>query len=177
MRGAGSYVCGEETGLIASVQDARGMPRTKPPFPAASGIYYEPTNVNNVESYANVPLILRNGGEWFRELGTEKASGTKIFSFSGDVRFTGFSELPWGVPLPDVLKACGGISEGGRLKALQAGGPLAGYLSADGRRDADARTRRIPSTRRTRGGGRHRLRLGARLLHRPERDVRGVPGG
>ena len=177
VRGAGSYVCGEETGLIASVQDARGMPRTKPPFPAASGIYYEPTNVNNVESYANVPLILRNGGEWFRELGTEKASGTKIFSFSGDVRFTGFSELPWGVPLPDVLRACGGISEGGRLKALQAGGPLAGYLSADGRGDADARTRRIPSTRRTRGGGRHRLRLGARLLHRPERDVRGVPGG
>ena len=78
-----------------------------------------------------MPLILRNGGEWFRELGTEKASGTKIFSFSGDVRFTGFSELPWGVPLPGVLAACGGISEGGRLKALQAGGPLAGYLSAD----------------------------------------------
>ncbi len=130
VRGAGAYVCGEETGLIASVQDARGMPRIKPPFPAASGVYFEPTNVNNVESYANVPLILRSGVEWFRELGTEGISGTKIFSFSGDVRFTGFSELPWGVPLPDALEACGGISEGGRLKALQAGGPLAGYLPA-----------------------------------------------
>lgn len=130
VRGAGAYVCGEETGLIASVQDARGMPRIKPPFPAASGVYYEPTNVNNVESYANVPLILRNGAEWYRERGTERAAGTKIFSFSGDIRFTGFAELPWGVPLPDALASCGGISEGGRLKALQAGGPLAGYLPA-----------------------------------------------
>jgi NADH:ubiquinone oxidoreductase subunit F (NADH-binding) len=130
VRGAGAYVCGEETGLIASVQDARGMPRIKPPFPAASGVFFEPTNVNNVESYATVPLILRRGAEWYRELGTERAAGTKVFSFSGDVRFTGFMELPWGVPLPDVLAACGGISEGGQLKALQAGGPLAGYLPA-----------------------------------------------
>jgi NADH:ubiquinone oxidoreductase subunit F (NADH-binding) len=130
VRGAGAYVCGEETGLIASVQDARGMPRIKPPFPAASGVFFEPTNVNNVESYATVPLILRHGAEWYRQRGTERAAGTKVFSFSGDVRFTGFMELPWGVPLPDVLAACGGISEGGRLKALQAGGPLAGYLPA-----------------------------------------------
>ena len=130
VRGAGAYVCGEETGLIASVQDARGMPRIKPPFPAASGVFFEPTNVNNVESYASVPLILRRGAEWYRELGTERAAGTKVFSFSGDVRYAGFMELPWGVPVPDALAACGGIAGGARLKALQAGGPLAGYLPA-----------------------------------------------
>ena len=128
IRGAGAYVCGEETGLIASVQDGRGMPRVKPPFPAAAGVFMKPTNVNNVETYSTAPLILRNGPEWYREVGTARNSGTKIFSFSGDIERVGFTELPWGVPLPKVLEACGGMSRGVALKAIQAGGPLAGYL-------------------------------------------------
>jgi len=126
VRGAGAYVCGEETGLIASVQDDRGMPRIKPPFPANAGVFYKPTNVNNVETYANVPLILRHGAEWWRELGTPADLGTKIFSFSGDLPYTGFMEVPFGAPLGTVYEACGG--DRGRLKAIQAGGPLAGYL-------------------------------------------------
>ena len=126
VRGAGAYVCGEETGLIASVQDDRGMPRIKPPFPANAGVFYKPTNVNNVETYANVPLILRHGAEWWRELGTAADLGTKIFSFSGDVPYTGFMEVPFGVPLRTVFECCGG--DVARLKAIQAGGPLAGYL-------------------------------------------------
>jgi NADH:ubiquinone oxidoreductase subunit F (NADH-binding) len=128
IRGAGAYVCGEETGLIASVQDGRGMPRVKPPFPAAAGVYMKPTNVNNVETYCTAPLILRHGPEWYREQGTGRNSGTKIFSFSGDIPRVGFTEVPWGIPLPRVLEACGGIDGGGTLKAIQAGGPLAGYL-------------------------------------------------
>ncbi len=130
IRGAGAYVCGEETGLISSVQDGRGMPRVKPPFPAAAGVFMKPTNVNNVETYSTAPLILRNGSEWYRQVGTERNSGTKIFSFSGDIERIGFTELPWGVPLPSVLEACGGMSGGMPLKAIQAGGPLAGYLPA-----------------------------------------------
>lgn len=128
VRGAGAYVCGEETGLIASIQDDRGMPRIKPPFPANAGVFMKPTNVNNVETYANVPLILDRGAEWFRELGTSADVGTKIFSFSGDIARTGVMEVPFGVPLAAVLEACGGMADGGRLKAIQAGGPLAGYL-------------------------------------------------
>lgn len=128
VRGAGAYVCGEETGLIASIQDGRGMPRVKPPFPAAAGVFMKPTNVNNVETYANVPLILEHGSEWFREMGTTADVGTKIFSFSGDIARTGVMEVPFGVPLAAVLDACGGMADGGRLKAIQAGGPLAGYL-------------------------------------------------
>ncbi len=128
VRGAGAYVCGEETGLIASVQDGRGMPRVKPPFPANAGVFMKPSNVNNVETYANVPLILRHGAEWFRELGTAADVGTKIFSFSGDIPRAGVMEVPFGVPLRDALAACGGVLGGGPLKAIQAGGPLAGYL-------------------------------------------------
>jgi len=128
INGAGAYVCGEETGLISSVQDDRGMPRVKPPFPAAAGVFMKPTNVNNVETYCSAPLILRHGADWYRELGNETNAGTKIFSFSGDIRRTGFMEVPWGVPLAKVIEACGGIADGGRLKAIQAGGPLAGYL-------------------------------------------------
>ena len=128
VRGAGSYVCGEETGLIASLQDGRGMPRVKPPFPAQSGVFFKPTNVNNVETFASVPLILRHGASWYGEQGTEADAGTKLFSLAGDVERTGFMEVPWGTPLRAVLEACGGIAGGGELKAIQAGGPLAGYL-------------------------------------------------
>jgi NADH:ubiquinone oxidoreductase subunit F (NADH-binding) len=100
----------------------------KPPFPAASGVFFKPTNVNNVETYCTAPLILRHGAEWYREQGTQRNTGTKIFSYSGDIDRVGWTEVPWGVPLRRVLDACGGISGGGRLKAIQAGGPLAGYL-------------------------------------------------
>lgn len=126
IRGAGAYVCGEETGLISSVQDGRGMPRVKPPFPAAAGVFMKPSNVNNVETYANVPLIMRNGGEWWRNAGTANDFGTKIFSFSGDIPFVGHMEVPFGVSLRRVLEVCGGSVAG--LKSIQAGGPLAGYL-------------------------------------------------
>ena len=132
--GAGAYVCGEETGLIASIQDDRGMPRIRPPFPAQSGVFYKPTNVNNVETYANAQLILAHGVEWYRQQGSEAMSGTKIFSFSGDIARSGFMELPYGVALRDVLTALGGATTRsgapGRLKAIQPGGPLAGYLPA-----------------------------------------------
>ncbi len=132
--GAGAYVCGEETGLIASIQDDRGMPRIKPPFPAQAGVFYKPTNVNNVETYANAALVLAHGAEWYRAQGTERNSGTKIFSFSGDIARTGFMELPWGTPLREVLTALGGPTRSsgapGELKAIQPGGPLAGYLPA-----------------------------------------------
>jgi NADH-quinone oxidoreductase subunit F len=128
IRGAGAYVCGEETGLISSVQDGRGMPRVKPPFPANAGVFMKPSNVNNVETYANVPLILRNGAEWFREAGTKDDVGTKIFSFSGDIARVGFMEVPFGTSLTKIIEVCGGILGGGKLKAIQAGGPLAGYL-------------------------------------------------
>ncbi|HJM90020.1 MAG TPA: NADH-ubiquinone oxidoreductase-F iron-sulfur binding region domain-containing protein [Dehalococcoidia bacterium] len=132
IRGAGAYVCGEETGLINSVQDERGMPRVKPPFPAnpGGGVFGQASNVNNVETYASASLVLRHGAAWYREQGTERNSGTKIFSFSGDVDRVGILEVPWGVPLREALDACGGISGGGALKAIQAGGPLAGYLPA-----------------------------------------------
>ncbi len=132
IRGAGAYVCGEETGLINSVHDERGMPRVKPPFPAnpGGGVFGQASNVNNVETYACASLILREGAAWYREQGTEQNSGTKIFSFSGDVERAGVVEVPWGVPLRAALDACGGIAGGGELKAIQAGGPLAGYLPA-----------------------------------------------
>ena len=127
IRGAGAYVCGEETGLIASLQDERGMPRLKPPFPAnpGGGVFGGASNVNNVETYAAVPLILRHGAERYRARGTERNAGTKIVSLSGDVERVGFMEVEWGTPLRALYEACGG---GAALKAIQAGGPLAGYL-------------------------------------------------
>ena len=135
VRGAGAYVCGDETGLISSLQDGRGMPRIKPPFPAAAGVLLQPSNVNNVETFANVPLILEHGAEWYRRMGTQADPGTKIFSFSGNIPHAGFMELPFGTPLRAVLEACGGIEGGPRggtaeLKAIQPGGPLIGYLPA-----------------------------------------------
>lgn len=130
IRGAGAYVCGDETGLLSSIQDMRGMPRIKPPFPANSGVFYEPSNVNNTETYANVPFVMRHGAEWYHELGTAEMRGTRLFTFSGDIERTGIMELPFGTALPDVLTACGGISDGGTLKALAAGGPLGSILPA-----------------------------------------------
>ena len=129
VRGAGSYVCGEETGLIASIEDARGMPKIRPPFPAQAGVFGKPTNVNNVETYANVPLILRRGATWYASVGTEKNKGTAIFSLSGHVQRVGVLEVPFGTPLRRlVYEAGGGPPEGRSLKAIQPGGPLGGVL-------------------------------------------------
>jgi NADH:ubiquinone oxidoreductase subunit F (NADH-binding) len=132
VQGAGSYVCGEETGLIASIQDSRGMPRIKPPFPAQAGVFYKPTNVNNVETYANVPLIMRRGAAWYASQGTEKNKGTKMFSLSGDIQRVGVLEVPFGMPMSRLLlEAGGGPPEGRTIKAIQPGGPLGGILPGD----------------------------------------------
>ncbi|MHB8377186.1 MAG: NADH-ubiquinone oxidoreductase-F iron-sulfur binding region domain-containing protein [Dehalococcoidia bacterium] len=130
VRGAGSYVCGDETGLIASVNDGRGMPKIKPPFPAQSGVLDRPTNVNNVETYAAVTTLLRLGPDAYSTVGTEVNRGTKMFTVSGDVARTGCLEVPFGTKVKDVLEAAGGVAGGRPLKALQQGGPLSGILPA-----------------------------------------------
>lgn len=133
VRGAGSYVCGEETGLISSIQDSRGMPRIKPPFPANAGLWGLPTNVNNVETLANVPWILRNGADLYRAVGTQRNPGTKMFSLSGHIKRVGVLEVPFGVPLRAILtENGGGWPEGRHLKAIQPGGPLGGIMPAEG---------------------------------------------
>jgi NADH:ubiquinone oxidoreductase subunit F (NADH-binding) len=127
--GAGSYVCGEESGLISSIQDSRGMPRIRPPFPAQAGVFGLPTNVNNVETYADAALLLRHGLDWYSAVGTERNRSTKMFSLSGDVLRPGILEVPLGTPTRDVvIGAGGGVLEGRTLKALQPGGPLAGII-------------------------------------------------
>ncbi len=131
VRGAGSYLCGEETGLISSIQDSRGMPRIRPPFPAQSGLFHKPTNVNNVESYANVPLILRHGVAWYREQGTQRNAGTKMFSLSGRLQRVCVVEVPFGFNTLELLNvAGGGPLPGHQFKGLQSGGPLGGLLPA-----------------------------------------------
>jgi NADH-quinone oxidoreductase subunit F len=131
VRGAGSYVCGEETGLIASIEGSRGMPKIRPPFPAQAGVFGKPSNVNNVESYANVPLIMRNGAAWYASVGSENHKGTKMFSLSGQVRRVGILEAPLGTPMSEVvMDAGGGPPEGRALKAVQPGGPLSGIVPA-----------------------------------------------
>jgi len=130
--GAGAYVCGEETGLIASIQDIRGMPLVKPPFPAERGLFGQPSNVNNVETYANVPLILRHGADWWRAAGVEGMRGTKLFSLSGDIQRPGVVEVPFGISLRRIVDDMGGgVPEGRRLKAVQSGGPLSGFVPAE----------------------------------------------
>lgn len=130
--GAGAYVCGEETGLIASIQDMRGMPLVKPPFPAERGLFGQPSNVNNVETYANVPLILRHGADWWRAAGVDGMRGTKLFSLSGDIQRPGVVEVPFGISLRRIVDELGGgVPEGRRLKAVQSGGPLSGFVPAE----------------------------------------------
>ena len=134
-RGAGSYVCGEETGLINSIDSYRGMPRIKPPFPAQAGLWNKPTNVNNVESYANAPLILRNGALWWSSVSDQKDKGTKMFSFSGAINQPGCIEIPYGPTVRELMETyAGGLKEGSTLKGYQPGGPLSGILPAE---DAD----------------------------------------
>ena len=129
--GAGSYVCGEETGLIASIDGYRGMPRIRPPFPAQAGLWNKPTNVNNVETYANAPLVLREGAEWWSSVSEDEAKGTKMFTFSGAVNQAGCIEIPFGLSVADLLERyAGGIPGGAALKGYQPGGPLSGILPA-----------------------------------------------
>ncbi len=131
VRGAGSYVCGDETGLLSSLEDRRGMPKIKPPYPAEAGVFAQPSNINNVESYANAPLILREGAQWWASAGTEKNRGTKMFSLSGQVQRVGVLEVPLGTPMSDVIIIAGGGPPPGRtLKAIQPGGPLSGIVAA-----------------------------------------------
>ena len=130
--GAGAFVCGEETALIASIEGKRGMPRTRPPYPAQEGLWGEPTLINNVETFANIPPILRNGGDWFARIGTEKSKGTKVFALAGRVANTGLIEVPMGITLRDIIfEIGGGIPDGRQFKAVQTGGPSGGCIPAE----------------------------------------------
>jgi NADH-quinone oxidoreductase subunit F len=127
--GAGAFVCGEETALMASIEGKRGMPRARPPFPAQAGIDAKPTNINNVETWANVPLIIKNGADWYGEVGTEDSKGTKIFSLAGKVNNTGLVEVPIGSTVKEVIYDIGGgIPKGRAFKAVQMGGPAGGCV-------------------------------------------------
>jgi len=127
--GAGAFVCGEETALMASIEGGRGMPRARPPFPAQAGLDGKPTNINNVETWANIPLIIKNGVEWYTQVGTEKSKGTKIFSLAGKVNNTGLVEVPIGAAIRDVVfDIGGGIPKGRQFKAVQMGGPSGGCV-------------------------------------------------
>jgi len=129
--GAGAFVCGEETALMASIEGKRGMPRSRPPFPAQSGLWGKPTNINNVETLANVPQIIVNGADWFRSIGTETSAGTKVFALTGKVANQGLVEVPMGTPLYEVVFGIGGgILDNKRFKAVQTGGPSGGCLPA-----------------------------------------------
>jgi NADH-quinone oxidoreductase subunit F len=129
--GAGAYICGEETALLESLEGKQGKPRFKPPFPAAYGLYGMPTTINNTQSYASVPTILRKGPEWFAKLGTTNAGGTVIFSVSGHVAKPGNYELPLGVPFKDLLEIAGGVRGGRRLKAVIPGGSSVKVVPGD----------------------------------------------
>jgi len=127
--GAGAFVCGEETALMASVEGKRGTPRPHPPFPAESGLWGCPTLINNVETFANVPPIIRKGAEWFAGIGTEKSKGTKVFALAGKINNTGLIEVPMGTPLRQIVEEMGGGAPDGRaIKAVQTGGPSGGCI-------------------------------------------------
>ena len=128
-QGAGAFVCGEETALMASIQGARGMPRSRPPFPAQSGLWEKPTNINNVETFSNVSAILEKGADWYASFGTEKSRGTKTFSLAGKVQRTGLIEVPMGIKLGEIIEGIGGGGpKGKKLKAVQTGGPSGGCI-------------------------------------------------
>jgi len=130
--GAGAFVCGEETALIASIEGERGMPRTKPPFPANKGLWEKPSLLNNVETYANIAQIINKGAKWFRSIGTEKSPGTKVFALGGKINNTGLVEIPMGTTLREVIYDIGGgIPNGKKFKAVQTGGPSGGCITAD----------------------------------------------
>lgn len=127
--GAGAFVCGEETALIASIEGKRGQPRPRPPYPAESGLWGSPTLINNVETYGSIVPIVRNGGEWFASIGTEKSKGTKVFALTGNITNSGLIEVPFGITLREIVyEIGGGIPNGKRFKAVQTGGPSGGCI-------------------------------------------------
>jgi len=130
-QGAGAFVCGEETAMMASIEGKRGMPRSRPPFPAQAGLWGKPTNINNVETWGNVSAILQKGGEWYASYGTEKSKGTAVFALTGKIANSGLVEVPMGIPLWEIIYDIGGGIPGGkRFKAVQTGGPSGGCLPA-----------------------------------------------
>ncbi len=130
--GAGAFVCGEETALMASIEGRRGMPRVRPPYPAQSGLWGKPSNINNVETFANVPVIILKGADWFASMGTEKSKGTKVFALTGKVNNTGLVEVPMGITLREIIFDIGGGIVGGKqFKAVQIGGPSGGCIPAE----------------------------------------------
>jgi NADH-quinone oxidoreductase F subunit len=130
--GAGAFVCGEETALLMSIEGNRGMPRVRPPFPAVKGLWDKPTNINNVETYANVPVILRKGADWYTGIGTEKSKGTKVFALTGKVKNTGLAEVPMGITMRQIIFDIGeGIQNDKKFKAVQIGGPSGGCLPSE----------------------------------------------
>ena len=132
VRGAGAFVCGEETALIASIEGKKGEPRQRPPFPAQKGLWRKPTNINNVETLANIPLIISKGAKWFAKIGTEKSKGTKIFSLVGKINNTGLVEVPMGITLKELIYEIGGGIPGSKsFKAVQTGGPSGGCIPED----------------------------------------------
>ncbi|QEY33050.1 NADH-quinone oxidoreductase subunit L [Synechococcus sp. RSCCF101] len=129
--GAGAYVCGEETALLQSIQGQRGQPRPRPPYPAQSGLWGAPTLINNVETFTSIPVILREGGDWYAAMGTEGSKGTKVFALSGAIHNTGLVEVPMGIPLRTVVEEMGGgVTDGTSVKAVQTGGPSGGCIPA-----------------------------------------------
>lgn len=131
IRGGGAFVCGEETALMASIEGQPGRPRSRPPFPAERGLWGKPTNINNVETWANVPIIIHRGAEWYGTLGTEKSKGTKVFSLVGKINNSGLVEVPMGIPLRQIIYGIGGGIPGGKaFKAVQSGGPSGGCIPA-----------------------------------------------
>jgi NADH-quinone oxidoreductase subunit F len=130
--GAGAFVCGEETALMASIEGKRGMPMPRPPFPAVKGLFGKPTNINNVETFANIPVILTKGGDWFAGIGTEKSKGSKVFALAGKIRYSGLVEIPMGTPLRQIIEDIGGgIPNKRKFKAAQTGGPSGGCIPAE----------------------------------------------
>ena len=127
--GAGAFVCGEETALMASIEGKRGMPRPRPPFPAVAGLWGKPTNINNVENFGNVAAIITNGADWYAGFGTEKSKGTKVFALTGKINNTGLAEVPMGITMREIIYDIGGgINGGKKFKAVQIGGPSGGCL-------------------------------------------------
>jgi NADH-quinone oxidoreductase subunit F len=130
--GAGAFVCGEETALMASIEGRRGEPRPRPPFPAVSGLWGQPSNINNVKSYANVPQIIVKGADWFSSIGTKRSTGTAIFALTGKINNTGLVEVPMGITLGEIIfDIGGGVPNGKKFKAVQTGGPLGGCLGVE----------------------------------------------
>jgi NADH-quinone oxidoreductase subunit F/NADP-reducing hydrogenase subunit HndC len=130
--GAGAFVCGEETALIASIEGHRGMPRPRPPYPSVKGLFDKPTLINNVETWANIPVIILDGADWFSSIGTKKSKGTKVFALAGNIKNTGLVEVPMGMTLRQIIYDIGGgIPDNKKFKALQTGGPSGGCLSEE----------------------------------------------